>query len=129
MSEKLRTVKGSASKSLRLTARIVGTLWVLICLFLFIGYSLEGSQRNSGISSQPDILGIMVVICMGLALVGLIIAWWKAGLGGLISLIGFLLAGTFLIIDPKLDFSPIFFIIFIPTALYLAYWNETRISR
>jgi hypothetical protein len=129
MSEIVKKAKGNSSKGLRLTARIIGTLWILIYPTLFIGYYLEGLQRNSGAVAQPpDILGIFIVICIGVALAGLIIAFWKEGLGGLISLIGFLLAMALLIIDPKLNFSPIFFIIFVPTVLYLAYWKETKNS-
>jgi hypothetical protein len=127
MSELVKTAKGKSSKSLRLTARIIGTLWILICLMLFIGYYFEGLERkSSAIPAQPDIFGIFIVVFMGCALVGLVIAWWNEGLGGFISFIGFLIAGTLLIIDPKLNFSPIFFIVFVPTVLYLAYWKETR---
>ncbi len=127
MSEITNSAKANPSKSLRLTARIIGTLWILICLTLFIGYYIEGLQRNSGtIPPKPDIFGIFVLVCMAIGLVGLIIAWWNEGLGGLISVIGFLLAGTLLIIDPKLNFSPVFLIAFVPSMLYLAYWKDTK---
>jgi hypothetical protein len=130
MGELTKTGKANPSKSLRLAARIVGTLWILISITLFIGYYLEGLQRNKGtVPTPPDILGIFCVVCMAVALVGLMIAWWNEGLGGLISLIGFLLAGVLLIIDPKLNFSPIFLIVLVPSILYLAYWRETNNSQ
>jgi hypothetical protein len=127
MSEITKTAKGNASNSLRWTARIIGTLWILICLLLFIGYYLEGLQRNSGtVQTKPDILGIFVLVCMAIGLLGLTVAWWNEGLGGIISTIGFLLAGILLIIDPKLNFSPIFLIVLVPSILYLAYWKDTK---
>jgi hypothetical protein len=127
MKEITKTVKGNSSNSLRWTARIVGTLWILICVTLFIGYYIEGLERNSGTAhTNPDILRIFILVCMAVALVGLIIAWWNEGLGGIISIIGFILAGTLLIIDPKLDFSPVFLIVMVPSVLYLAYWKDTR---
>lgn len=127
MSEIKKSSAGTSSKSLRLIARIVGTLWILICLSLFTGYYFEGLKRNSGaVPATPEILGVLILICMALALVGLIIAWWYEGLGGFLSVIGFFLAGTLLIIDPKLNFSPVYCIVFVPSVLYLAYWKETK---
>jgi len=112
------------SKGLRLAARIIGTLWVLICIFLFVGYYLEGIQRNAGAPSKPpDVFGIVIVISLSIALCGLIIAWWREGIGGFISLFGIIIAGALLIIDPKLDFSlPVFSILSVPSILYLSYW-------
>lgn len=118
------------SKGLRLAARIIGTLWVLICIFLFVGYYLEGIQRNAGAPSKPpDILGIATVVFLSIALGGLILAWWREGIGGFISLFGIIIAGALLIIDPKLDFSlPVFVILLVPSILYLAYWWDERKS-
>lgn len=122
--------KRTPSKGIRLAARIIGTLWVLICVFFFVGYYLEGIQRNAGAPSKPpDILGIATVVCLSIALGGLIIAWWREGIGGFISLCGIIIAGALVIIDPKLDFSIIAFaILLLPSILYLAYWWLAKIS-
>ena len=115
------------SKSLRLAARIIGTIWILFLIFLFIGELLEGRTRNSGVVHEtPDNFGIAIVICMGIGLAGLVIAWWREGLGGFISLSGFIFAGALLIIAPKLNFSIIFLIVLMPSILYLAYWKDTK---
>lgn len=116
--------KKTPLKSLRLTARITGTIWVLFSLFLIVVGYLEGNQSNSGTVPKPhDILLIASVACLLIALTGLIIAWWRAGIGGLISLFGIIISGIFDLIDPKLDFSIFFFaILLVPSILYLVYW-------
>ena len=116
--------KKTPLKSLRLTARITGTIWVVFTLFLIVVAFLEGNQsKSSTVSKPPDILGIAAVVFLIIALTGLIIAWWRAGIGGLISFFGFIIAGVLFIIDPKLIFSlPVFLILLVPSLLYLVYW-------
>jgi hypothetical protein len=122
--------KNNASKSILLAARVIGTLWLVICLFLFVGYFLEGIQRHPGVESKPpDVLGIATVIFLLIGLVGLLIAWWREGIGGFLSLFGFIIAGALVIIDPNLIFSlPFFVIILLPSILYLAYWWQSKKS-
>jgi hypothetical protein len=122
--------KNPSSKTLGLTARITAILWVFIFLFFGIGYYLEGLQRHAGEAPKPpDKLGIVVVVSINIALAGLIVGWWREGLGGFISLFGFILAGILVIIDPLLDFNIIFFLlILLPTFLYLAYWWDNKKS-
>ena len=126
----INSKKKTPSKGLRLTARITGTIFVLICLFLIVVAFLEGNQSNSSTVSKPhDILGIAAVVFLLIALTGLIIGWWRAGIGGLISLFGFIIAGVLFIINPKLIFSlPVFLILLVPSMLYLAYWWEAKKS-
>lgn len=127
MNEIINSTGRNPSKNLRLAARIVGTIWVLILLFIFIGEFIEGHTRNSGAArTPPDIFGIAIVICLGIGVAGLVIAWWREGLGGLISLLGFVVAGALLIVDPKLNFSIIFLIVLIPSILFLAYWKDSK---
>ena len=116
--------KKTPSKGLRLTARITGTIWVVFYLFLIVVGYLEGLQSKSGaVSKPPDILLIASVACLLIALTGLIIAWWRAGIGVLISLFGFIITGVLFKMDPKLIFSlPIFAISLVPSVLYLVYW-------
>ena len=122
--------KKTPLKSLRLTARITGTIWVVFSLFLIVVAFLEGNQSKSSTVSKPhDILGIAAVVFLFIALTGLIIGWWRAGIGGLISLFGFIIAGVLFIINPKLIFSlPVFLILLVPSMLYFAYWWEAKKS-
>ena len=124
MNEITNNSNKTPSKSLRLTARITGTIFVIICLFLIVVAYLEGNQSNSvTVSKPPDILGIASVVFLLIALTGLIIGWWRAGIGGLISLFGFIIAGVLSIIDPKLIFNlPVFLILLVPSILYLVCW-------
>ncbi len=119
--------KDRSLKQLRLAARITATVWTLFCLYMFVGYMMEDIQRNKGVlTSSTDWLAVATVVSLFIGFIGLIIAYWREGIGALISLIGFLLGALFLIIDPKLTFSFIYFIILLPTILYFIYWNEKR---
>jgi hypothetical protein len=110
-------------KGLRLAARIAGTLLVAFCLLFLVGYLMEGIERNEGKFAIPgDWMGVATEFFIFVGLAGLIVAYWREGTGGLISLIAFILAAMFLIADPELTFSFIFLFIFIPTFLYLGYW-------
>jgi hypothetical protein len=117
-----------SSNGLRLTARITGTLWVAVIVFINIGYLIEGYNKNGGHFVPPkDYLGVATLVTLYIGLTGLIIAFWQTGLGTLLSITGFVAAAIFLIIDPKLNFSIIaFLIILIPSVLYLAYWWDTK---
>jgi len=120
-------MKNGENNSLRPAAWITGTLCVLFCLFGLIGYLIEGIQKNDGKFKMPgDWLGVATEVFIFIGLGGLIVAYWREGTGGLISLIAFILATIFLIADPQLNFSPIFFLLYLPTFLYLAYWREIR---
>ena len=100
----------TALKGLRLAARIIGTLWVLFCTFFLIGYLMEGIQKNGGKFKMPgDWMGIATEVFIFVGLGGLIVAYWREGTGGFISLIAFILATVFLVADPQLKFSVIFF--------------------
>ena len=119
----------TALQGLRLAARITGTLWVLFCTFFLIGYLMEGIQRNGGKFKMPgDWMGVATEVFIFVGLGGLIVAYWREGTGGFISLIAFILATVFLIADPELKFSFIFFFLYLPTILYLAYWWSRRKS-
>lgn len=69
-----------------------------------------------------DWMGIATEVFIFVGLGGLIVAYWREGTGGFISLIAFILATVFLVADPQLKFSFIFFFLYLPTIFYLAYW-------
>ncbi len=113
---------------LRWTARVIGTLMVLFTLFMFIGEMLEGQKRHAGsavASFSPFLLVIFTV--WGIALAGLIMAIWKEGLGGIISLSGFILTFVLNLFNKEASMRwsaiPVFLIFSIPSILYLIYWK------
>jgi hypothetical protein len=112
--------KNTPVRTIRLAARVTGTIWLVICLFGFISFFLEGSKTTT---KQPDILGIATIVCFLIAFSGLIIAWWRSGTGGFVSLFGFIAAGVLFKMNPEFIFSLAFFIIvLLPSILYLADW-------
>ena len=121
--------KKTPSKSSLQTARIIGTIWISFYLFaIVIGY-LEHIEIKPGHVSTPNYLLIPIVACILIALTGLFIAWWRAGIGGFISLFGFIIAEVLSIIDPKFIFPLLIFAIsLLPSILYLVYWWKGKKS-
>jgi len=122
--------KITPSTSLRLTARITGTIWILFFLFVIVVGYLEDIQIKPGHVSQPnDILVIPIVSCLLIALTGLFIAWWRPGIGGVISLLGFIMVEVLSIFSPKFTLPfPIVAISLLPSIMYLVYWWKVRKS-
>jgi hypothetical protein len=112
----------------RWTARISGILMVAITLFFFIGEGMESHQRNAGsaVASFTPLLLIIFTI-WGIALAGLVLALWKEGLGGLISLVSFILVYILNLFNKEASMRgsaiTIFLIFSIPSILYLIYWK------
>jgi hypothetical protein len=120
--------KKNPNNWLRWIARITGTLLVAFTLFMFIGELIESIQRhgNTPFSSYKLLLIVMFVV-WGIALAGLIIAWWKEGLGGTISLVAFWLVYILNLFNEgapmRWDAIKIFLIFSFPAILYLIYWK------
>lgn len=116
-----------ASKNLTLTilrwiARIWSYIVVAFILMFVIGYLFEsGSEAGTGSMSTGEAIAF-AFFPIGLTL-GLIIAWWKEGFGGIIaigSIIAFHLTMLFAHGEPE-------FILFIdltavPGTLFIIYW-------
>ena len=113
---------------LRWIARITGILLVTFTLFMVIGEFIEGQQRNpgSGLASYTPIILICFVI-WGIALAALVLALWKEGLGGIISLICFMLVYILNLFNKQASMRAnaigVFLIFCIPSLLYLVYWK------
>lgn len=121
-------MKHSTVKSIiRWTARILGTLMVIFTLLIGIGELLE---EHSGPNAGLNAFTIITFLVWGVALAGLILALWKEGLGGIISLIGFIVFNILAAINPTPDSRyPFGLLLFmIPSILYLAYWWLERDS-
>jgi len=71
-------------KILRWTARILGTLFVLLILVFALG---EGMPRRWMLTPRDKFM----FLALGVMLMGLVLAWKWAGVGGLLALAGCLL--------------------------------------
>jgi uncharacterized membrane protein len=67
---------------IRWLARIIGILLLVFCLTFFIG---EYDPQD-----PLDTYYILVFAVLGIGLAALILAWWKEGLGGIISFVSFI---------------------------------------
>jgi hypothetical protein len=113
-------------KTLRWTARIIGTLFVAFTLFIGIGEMLEGYiNHRPAASSTFDTTLIITFTFWGIGLAGLILALWKEGLGGIISLVSFIIFNFLVGINTKpggAHYSSVLLIFLIPSILYLICW-------
>ena len=129
MNEITNNSKKTPSKSSLQTARIIGTIWASLYLVAIVFGYLENIQIKPGHVSTPDFLLIPIVACLLIAVTGLIIAWWRAGIGGFISLFAFITAEVLSLIDPKFIFPLLLFAIsLLPSILYLIYWWKVKKS-
>ena len=114
---------------IRWTARIVGTLLVLFTILIGVGEMLESYNRD-GVSpfDKFDILMIITFVFFIAGLAGLILALWKEGKGGIISLFSFIIFIFLLGINPKSNFKYDLFIYLIPSVLYIYCWWLTKKS-
>jgi len=104
---------------------------VAFTLFIGIGEMLESYNKHGSAASDTfDTLMIITFTFWGAGLAGLILALWKEGLGGIVSLVSFIIFIFLVGINPKPDvsFSNVLFIFLIPSVLYLCYWWLTRKS-
>jgi len=113
---------------LRWIARIAGTLMVLFTLFMFIGELLESQKRHGGPTLSSFTPLILIIFALwGIALAGLLLAIWKEGLGGIISLLSFILMYILNLFNKEVSMRgnaiAIFLFFCIPSILYLVYWK------
>ncbi len=123
--------KTKSFNSIRWTARIIGTLMVVFTLFIGIAENLHGLNRvDASASDTFGTLMIITIIFWGVGLAGLLLALWKEGFGGIVSLLSFIIFMILLGINPNPDvrFMGVLFIFLIPSLLYLIYWWLKRNS-
>ena len=127
----MKTKKRLAT-GIRWAARIIGSLLVVFTVTFGIMNFIDGLSRNNGspLSSFSSLI-IIIFIIWGIALAGLVIALWKEGLGGSISLASFLIMYILTMINPAapdrgIRFILIFLIFILPSLLYIYYWWLTR---
>ena len=109
------------------SARIIGTLLVLFTLFIGVGEMLQ-SYYKDGVSpfASFDMLTTASFVFWIIGLTGLIIALWKEGKGGFISLFGFIIFIFLVGIIPGSSFSTVLLIYLIPSVLYIYCWWLTK---
>jgi len=116
---------------LRWIARISGILIVAVTLIFIIGETLDSQQRNGGtlLASYSAII-LTIFFVWGIALAGLVIALWREGLGGIISLVGFILVYILNLFNKeasmRADAIVVFILFSIPSILYLVYWKLNK---
>jgi len=116
---------------LRWTARISGTLLVAFTLFFVIASFIDSMNRNneSPFASFSTLI-VIIFIIWGIALAGLILALWKEGIGGFISLVSFILMYILNLFNTEASVRagalPVFLIFSVPSILYLIYWKLMR---
>jgi len=113
----------------RWTARVIGTLLVLFTIFIGVGEMLQ-SYNKDGVSpfASFDILTIASFVFWVIGLAGLILALWKQGIGGFISLFGFIVFIFLVGMIPESNFSYVLLIYLIPSVLYIYCWWLTKKS-
>ena len=119
--------KNSSLSMLRWIARIMGT--ALVCFTLVF---LTGSMMSSDGApfKMPGAIITIIFIIWFISLFALILAWWKEGLGGWISLAGFIAMYILNLFNTEASIraGAIFIFIFfmIPSLLYIAYWWASK---
>ena len=112
---------------IRWTARIIGTLLVLLTILIGVGQMLESYNRYGAAALDTfDTLMIITFVFWIGGLAGLILALWKEGLGGIGSLLSFIIFIFLLGINPKSNFIYGLFIYLIPSVLYVYCWWLTK---
>ena len=106
---------------IRWAARIIGTLMVAFTLIFFIGSMLEGRNKPG---PGLDTYTIITFVVWGMGLAGLILAIWKPGIGGLISLLSFIVFNILVAINtnPDSSYTVVLLIFLLPSFLFLLFW-------
>ncbi|MCX6232091.1 MAG: hypothetical protein NTZ33_11160 [Bacteroidetes bacterium] len=113
--------KTTAISIIHWTALITGTLMLTFTLFFFIGYMIEGHNKpGPGLNTNT----IITFVFWGVGLAGLLLAIWKPGTGGLVSLLGFIVFNILAVFhtNPDAHYSVVLLIFLFPSILYLLYW-------
>ena len=113
----------SSINAIRWTAAIIGTLMVAFVLIFFIGYMFEGNKK-SGNGPGLDTFTIITFVVWGIGLAGLLLAIWKPGMGGLISLLGFIVFNILVAVNPNPDssYAVVLLLFLLPSILFLLFW-------
>ncbi len=118
--------KNASLNQIRWVARITGTLMAVFIL-VFVSFSIAGEVKETGINYS--MVQIMTFIFWGIAMLGLLLALWKEGLGGIISLsclAMMFISGLFIPEANKEAMLWIVLILAVPGILYTYYWWDSK---
>jgi hypothetical protein len=113
---------------LRWIARVTGLLLVSFTLIIFIGESIESQHRQPGseLASYTPLI-LIIFFFWAIALASLVLALWKEGTGGLISLVSFFIMYILNLFNKEASMRgnaiSVFLIFSVPSILYLIYWK------
>jgi hypothetical protein len=96
-------MKTSSIKILRIIARVISAIIVVFALLMFIGEELQSAKR--GTSSPMTFNSFLQIAFFAIGLLGLILAWKRELIGGIISLFAFIMI---FIINPDAMVLPMF---------------------
>lgn len=114
------------AKTIRWSARITGTAFVVLTLVFGIGNLIEGiNRKDSNTSFDTNLLFTFFI--WGIGLVGLVWALWDEKKGGILSFVSFIIFNILAAIRAENNSATGVLVIFlIPPILYLTYWLMTR---
>jgi hypothetical protein len=117
--------KELTSTLIRSIARILGSLFVLAGLFIFGSELIEDLSGGSVLSANDTSSGFIALLLLhGAYIIGYSIAWKWEGLGGLIAIVGILLAQLISPSPTSMFLGQLLFTI--PGILYIVYWFLAR---
>ncbi len=106
---------------LKWTARIFGTLLVILLFFLFLSNMLSnGGQLDT---TLPQ---LATMIFFFLAQIGILLAWRWEGAGGFLALIGIVVSSLVQIFWESPRAGIAFSIWLIPAVMFIIYWWRTK---
>jgi CHASE2 domain-containing sensor protein len=103
-------------------ARSVALLFIVFILFMPVG--VGGLWKHSSGAHTSDIIDYLLLLFYGLYMGGLIVGFWREGLGGLISF-GFMMI-RIIIFAYYWNVPILFYVLFVPSLLYLLSWYFHR---
>ena len=119
--------KTTSISSLRWTASIIGIFMVGFTLLFWIGSLVEGWNKSGpGLGTYT----IIIFVFWGMGLAGLLFAIWKPGIGGLFSLLSFIVFNILAAFNPTPGsrYMGVLLIFLLPSVLFLADWWLTKSS-
>lgn len=118
--------KNASMNQIRWIARITGTL-LSVFILIFVSFSVAGEVKETGFTYS--LAQILTFIFWGIAMLGLLLALWKEGLGGIISLSALVLMFISGLFEPEANKEAMLWVVIIlavPGILYTHYWWESK---
>jgi len=114
-----------AAKWMRWIARVLGSSAGAYWSLALIGQAAFGDER--GISLE----GAMLIALVAVTVLGVLLAWWREGLGGAVAVVGALALGAFAYISAGRNKALIALVVGMPFlisgGLFLASWRGSRL--